>query len=253
MTRQLSSAVHLQLDGPIAMITVGTGKRRNALNREDWQDLRTQLDELAGDLSVRAVVIQGAGGTFCAGSDMTEWVGADAEQIEESFARMEAAFRAVERSPVPVVAVIRGDAAGAGCQLALACDIRVMADTARIGMPIARLGILPSPAFAARMLRLAGAELTGEMLYTGRSLDARRAVSIGLASSRIAEQDLDSHLTQLLADIARQPAVAIRAAKRALRVATGEPPQQRIGPAVDHATFQRGINNFLGTTRAPTT
>jgi enoyl-CoA hydratase/carnithine racemase len=151
------------------------------LTSAGWRLLEQRVADVASLPSVRAVLVRGEGGTFCAGSDMTEWADAGPDAVEESFARMEAAFRAIEQCPVPVVAEVRGVAAGAGCQLALACDLRLMADSARIGMPIARLGILPSPAFAARLINLAGPSLARRLLYTGRLLDAPAAAAAGLA------------------------------------------------------------------------
>lgn len=127
---------------------------------------------------------------------MTDWVDADSAYVEKSFARMEEAFSAIEDCPVPVVAEIRGVAAGAGCQLALACDLRLMADSARIGMPIARLGILASPAFAARMVALTGPSVARELLYTGRLVDARTAVELGLADHQVPEAQLTDRTEQ---------------------------------------------------------
>lgn len=244
MNRQLLAAVQVHVDGPLATVTVGTGRRRNALDRGGWRELERQLDTLA-TTDVAAVRLRGAADTFCAGSDMTEWVGAPPASVEDSFARMEAAFRAVERCPVPVVAEIQGVAAGAGCQLALACDLRVMAESARIGMPIARLGILATPAFAARMQRLAGPSLAAELLYTGRFLDARHAVAAGIAGAALPDAEVAEYVEDLLTRITRQPTAAIRAAKQAVTVATGEPPAA-VAPAVDYHEFQRDITAFLG-------
>ncbi|MGH3380353.1 MAG: enoyl-CoA hydratase/isomerase family protein, partial [Actinoallomurus sp.] len=162
----MAQPIQVEINGPVAAVVVGDGRRRNALNGAGWDLLARTMRDVAEPTAVRAVVLRGAGDTFCAGSDMTEWRDADIVAVERSFARMEAAFRAIEECPVPVVAEIRGAAAGAGCQLALACDLRVMARSARIGMPIARLGILPSPAFASRLAAVAGPAVARELLYT---------------------------------------------------------------------------------------
>lgn len=160
---------------------------------------------------------------------MTDWVDADSGYVEESFAHMEAAFTAIEDCPVPVIAEIRGVAAGAGCQLALACDLRFMADSARIGMPIARLGILASPAFAARMVALAGPAAARELLYTGRLVDAPTAVDLGLADDSVPEEHLAARTSGLAAAVAEQPPEAIRAAK--LAVAAALAPQREAAAA----------------------
>lgn len=252
MTRDVAheAGVRVEQDGAVAEITVGSGNRRNALTTESWRQLARCLDDIAEPGAVRAVVLRGAGDTFCAGSDLTEWRGADPAAVEESFAAMEAAFRAVERCPVPVVAEIRGVAAGAGCQLALACDLRVLADSARIGMPIARLGILASPAFAGRLVNLAGPALARELLYTGRLLRAADAVAVGLANTHVPAAELGDRVRRLVAEIVRQPAAAIVAAKRAVRHAGGALPAARPGPAVSFVDFQCGVSRFLGGTVA---
>ncbi|MDR7304196.1 enoyl-CoA hydratase/isomerase family protein [Haloactinomyces albus] len=219
MSAEPSSAGELltvRLHTPIAEITIGNGTKRNALPGAEWTRLQHSIQELAEGGTTRAIVLRGHSGTFCAGSDMTEWVGAGAETVEDSFARMEAAFRAIEKCPIPVVAEIHGVAAGAGCQLALACDLRFMADSARIGMPIARLGIQTSPAFAARMVALAGPSLTRQLLYTGRLLDASAAVHAGLAEHHLPEAELGEHTARVLTAITEQPPAAVRAAKRAV-------------------------------------
>jgi len=243
------SALGVSRSGAVAEIRVGDGSRRNALPGRAWEQLARQVRELGADRSLRVLVIRGYGDTFCAGSDMTDWVDAEAGYVEESFARMEAAFTAIEECPVPVIAEIRGVAAGAGCQLALACDMRFMADGARIGMPIARLGILASPAFAARLVALAGPAVARELLYTGRLVGARGAVALGLADDSGPEEQLAVRTGDIAADIAQQPPAAIRAAKLAVTAALAPQREAAAGPgrpAVARADFDRAIAAFLG-------
>jgi enoyl-CoA hydratase len=186
---------------------------------------------------------------FSAGSDMREWVKADLTDVTESFAAMEAAFTAIEELPVPVIAEVEGVAAGAGCQLALACDLRVFAATARIGMPIARLGILVSPAFAARLSVLAGPGAARELLYTGRLVPAAEAVRLGLVTRCVPEAELASATRRLVLSVTRNPATAIRAAKHAvdaaLAASRAAAKAQAGGPPVAYDDFQRGISAFL--------
>lgn len=207
------------VDAGVGTVTFGSGTRRNALTRTAWTAVEDVVTRLGADPAVRVIVLRGRGRTFCSGSDLTDWVGADEDVVEDSFARMESAFQAVERCPVPVVAAITGAAAGAGCQLALACDLRFAADSARIGMPIARHGILASPAFAARLSTLGGPALARELLYTGRLLDGPAAVSAGLVNRSVPDDLLDEVVAQVVAAIGAQPRVAIVAAKRAVTAA----------------------------------
>ena len=246
-SRRDSGMVDVTFDAPIATVTIGTGRRRNALNGDAWKDLAHQIIGVSTHASLGVVVLRGVGDTFCAGSDVTEWVGACAEDVEESFAQMEAAFRAIEICPVPVIAQISGVAAGAGCQLALACDIRVVATSARIGMPIARLGIRPSPAFAARLVRVVGPAVAAELHYTGRLVKGPDAVTTGLANRCVYGELLASTVRDLVEEIVRQPTSAVRAAKEALIAVTGPPPHHTLGPAVNLRDLQLGIAQILHT------
>ncbi|MFE4422488.1 enoyl-CoA hydratase/isomerase family protein [Streptomyces sp. NPDC056817] len=208
--------------------------------------LAEQMDAVSHLPSLRTVLVRGTGDTFCSDSDITERIGAEPDTVEHCFHWTEQAFRAVERCPNPVVAQIQGTAAGAGCRLALACDLRVMAGSARIGMPTARLGILPSPGFAARPVRLAGPVLARQFPYTGQLPPAAEAVTAGLANLCVPDAGLNDDVAALLADIASQPSTALRAAKRAVAEAAGEPSGRHLGPAVSYADLQRGIALFFG-------
>jgi len=252
---ELTKVSLLYRDLGIADVYVGDGHRGNALSSEDWRELELTFRRLADDDRLRAVVVRGQGGTFSAGSDMREWVQAEQTDVAQSFAAMEAAFTAIEDLPVPVVAEVEGVAAGAGCQLALACDLRVLADTARIGMPIARLGILVSPPFAARLSVLAGPGVARELLYTGRLVSAEEAVRLGLATRSVPADQLASATRRLVLSVVRNPGAAIRAAKNAVDVALAPvraaAKAQAAGPPVAYDDFQRGIMTFLSRNPAP--
>jgi enoyl-CoA hydratase/carnithine racemase len=245
--------VRLHRDVEVAEVAVGDGRRGNALSSADWRELERTFRDLAREDELRAVVVRGQGGMFSSGSDMREWVEADVTGVADSFAAMEAAFTAIEDLPVPVIAQVEGVAAGAGCQLALACDLQVMAESARIGMPIARLGILVSPAFAARLAVLAGPGVARELLYTGRLVSAAEAVSLGLATRCVPDEQLVTATRRLVLTITRHPSAAVRAAKHAvgavLSPAWAAAKAQAGGPPVAFDDFQRGITTFL--TRDP--
>ncbi len=252
MSTELEDPAHLVTvsDGPVAAVTVGDATKHNALTGAGWEQLKRGVDTLAADATTRAIVVRGHSGTFCAGSDMTEWIGAGTAEIEDSFARMEAAFRAIEDCPVPVVAEIRGVAAGAGCQLALACDLRFMADSARIGMPVVRLGINATPAFAARMVALVGPSRTRQLLYTGELLGASAAASHGLVDQALPDEELGDYTTRVLTAIAEQPPAAVRAAKHAVAAClapTRDATTRHDRDAVDHAAFRDALATRFGT------
>src|SRR6478735_5375798 len=114
----------------VAVLEVGTGERFNALSSPQWRALEISARNLSTDPSVRAVVIRGAGGTFCSGSDLREWQDATGADVTDAFSAIERALQAIESIPVPTVALVRGVATGAGCQLALACDLQVLESSA---------------------------------------------------------------------------------------------------------------------------
>lgn len=241
--------VRLRRDAKVAEVAIGDGRRGNALSSADWRELEATFRGLARDDDLRAVVVRGEGGMFSTGSDMREWVTADVGGVTDSFAAMEGAFTAIEELPVPVIAQVEGVAAGAGCQLALACDLRAMAESARIGMPIARLGILVSPAFAARLATLAGPGVARELLYTGRLVPAAEALRLGLATWCVPDDQLASATRRLVRTITTHSGAAVRAAKHAVGVALAPARSaakaQAGGPPVAYEDFQRGIATFL--------
>lgn len=247
--------VRHSLDGSVACITVGDGRRRNALRSEDWLGLAHLARRLSAEETVSAVVVEGAGNNFCAGSDISEWAVSTPAAVADSFDAMEAAMVDVEEIPVPVVAAIAGVAAGAGCQLALACDLRVLTSDARIGMPIARLGILSSPSFARRLVTVAGGASAKELLLRGDLLTADQALARGLATAVVPRSKLRSEVADLLCRLAEHAPSALRAAKRAVNTVT-EPlvtaaSAAVFGEAVDFDFFQERVGDFLSGRKHP--
>jgi enoyl-CoA hydratase/carnithine racemase len=231
----------------VALLEVGDGRRRNALDSAGWDALRRTVTGLPDD--VVAVVVRGVGGTFCAGSDLREWDGAAPAVVDASFAAMEAALRAVEAVPVPTLAVVTGAATGAGCLLALACDTQLVARSAVVGMPVARLGILLSPAFATRLTLRVGPTRAKELLFTGRILGADEAAATGLVGRVVDDTALEAELDSLLELWRAQPTASLRAAKRAVdagvapltEAARAVPP----GPSSDRTEMAGRVREFL--------
>jgi enoyl-CoA hydratase len=207
--------IRLSRTPEVATVWIGDGRSRNALRTGDWLALADAAAGLNHGPPVKTVLLRGQGATFTSGSDLTEWNGASPEEVDRSFAAMEQAFTAVEAIDVPTVAVVEGAAAGAGCQLALACDLRVAAASARIGMPILRWGILPSRMFVERLSRLAGPSRARELIYLGTMLTAARAEHYGLVSMVVTDEDLEASLTALVAGLTAQPRSGLVATKRA--------------------------------------
>lgn len=242
----------LDSTGSVATLSIGSGQRFNALGRQDWRELHRAAVSVAGLDSLRAVVIRGRGGVFCSGSDLREWDGASADSVTESFAELEAALQAIEDLPVPTVAVVEAVATGAGCQLALACDLQLMDRSARIGMPIARLGILAGASFANRLSLRIGPSRSKDLLYGGRLLTAEQAGEMGLITTVV--DDADAALDALLAGWDPLSAASLRASKAAvdlgLRPVTEPARQAPAGPASDPQEFAWRVDSFLNRKRS---
>ena len=249
MTRVADCAVTVLEHGSVATLTLGTGRRFNALGIDAWRALDSAATALATESSLRAVVIRGAGGVFCSGADLREWDGASADQVTESFAVLEGALQAVENIPVPTVAVIEGVATGGGCQLALACDLQLTSSAARLGMPIARLGILVPPSFANRLSLRIGPSRAKDLLYGSRLLSGQQAADMGLITTVVVEDDLDAALAGLLAGWEPLSAASLRAAKAAvdlgLRSVSQPARQAPVGLASDPDEFSSRVDAFL--------
>jgi enoyl-CoA hydratase/carnithine racemase len=236
--------------GPaVVTVTVGTGRRRNALSLAGWTELARQLAQITQLPELRAVLVRGSGRGFCAGSDLNDWSGAGHDRVDASFAAMESTCSTLEECPVPVVVAIQGDAVGAGCQLALAGDVRLLRSGARMGMPVLKLGIQISPRFTARLVEQAGWQVAADLLFTGRLLDASEALERGLVA-RVAEPaDWDRLVSEVVAAVVALPADAARAAKHSLiaqRAARRHTLPARIAEhSANLADLHAGVQRFL--------
>ena len=214
----------------LAVITVDRPEARNALNRQVLADLRAAFAALADDDQVGLVAVTGAGErAFVAGADITQLqhytvqTGLDAE--------MQRLFDDVEAFEKPTIAAVNGFALGGGCELAMACDIRIAADTARFGLPETNLSVLPGAGGTQRLARLIGTGRAIELILTGRFLEADEARQAGLVTSVVAPEDLLAE-TRTVADriLAKGP-LAVRLAKLVVR--TGMDADQRTGQVVE--------------------
>lgn len=160
--------------GAVAVLTVDRHERRNALDLEHAAGLRSALAD-AVDGGARAVVVTGAGSAFCSGADL------DAVYSDEFRAALGALLRALAAAPVPIVAAVNGPAIGAGTQIAIACDLRVVAPTARFGVPTARNGLAVDPWTVARLVDVAGGGVARALLLGVDTVAAERALATGLA------------------------------------------------------------------------
>lgn len=200
----------------VAHLTLDRPAKRNALDGAMVASLREQVDVLAARADVRAVVVRGAGGTFCAGADIADWVApSNAVAAEQSRVGTEA-FAALAALPVPSVAVLEGIAVGGGLELAMACDLRVAATDARLGLPELGLGNLPSWGGTARIADVAGLGVARHLLLSGELVSGARAAELLVVTSAHDPGDLDAAVTALVQRLLGAEPLAVALAKQAL-------------------------------------
>jgi len=201
----------LERDGPVAILTFSRPKVLNALNAATLTELQTALDVFAADDDVRAIVVTGAGDkAFVAGADINELAALTPAQGKEHARHGQRIFDRIEQLGKPVIAAINGFALGGGCELALACTLRVAADTARLGQPEINLGIIPGYGGSQRLPRLVGKGRALEMLLTGDMITAARAYEIGLVNQVVPAGELMTAAKKLAHALASKAPVATR-------------------------------------------
>jgi enoyl-CoA hydratase len=201
----------LDRDGAVALITINRPKVLNALNAATVEEIRRVILELQHDSAVRVVVLTGAGDkAFVAGADINELAVQTPITGRDRALAGQHVLDLIEHMGKPVIAAINGYALGGGCELALACTLRVAADTAMIGQPEITLGILPGYAGTQRLARLVGKGRAMEMTLTGTSLTAAEAERIGLVNRVVPSTALLEEARKLAALLAKQAPVAMR-------------------------------------------
>jgi len=204
----------------VALITINRPEKRNALNIQTRTEGAAILEELREDESVGVVVFTGAGDkAFIAGADIAEFAGRTAlTQRDVMTAR--SLFNAIDGFPKPVIAMINGYCLGGGCELALACDLRIASETASFGQPEINLGIIPGGGGTQRLTRLVGEGRAMELILTGEIINAHTAYNIGLVNSVVPAADLEAKTMELANRIAEKSPIALRMAKEAVKLAS---------------------------------
>jgi enoyl-CoA hydratase len=204
--------------GGWAEITLSRPEVLNALNLALVNELSAALDGLAGNSEVRGLILRGAGEkAFVAGADINELL---VRTRDDAFLAINARlFQKVEDFPRPVIAAIRGWALGGGCELALACDIRIGGEDAVLGQPEVRLGIIPGAGAPHRLTRTVGPGLARELIFTGRNVLAEEALRIGLLNKVVASDQVLAESRAMMGLILKNSALAVRLAKIALNAA----------------------------------
>jgi enoyl-CoA hydratase len=198
-------------DGPVATLTVNRPKVLNALNQHTLDELGRAVAALRDDEQVRVVIVTGAGEkSFVAGADIGELAVQTAISGREIARNGQRVFDAIERMGKPVIAAINGYALGGGCELAMACTLRIAADSARIGQPEINLGIIPGYAGSQRLARLVGKGVALDILLTGRQIKADEALAIGLVNRVVPAGEALSAAKSLAHELAAKAPIAVQ-------------------------------------------
>jgi enoyl-CoA hydratase len=193
----------------IATITVNRPDKLNALNDAVMKELGAAIDEAIARDDVGGVLLTGAGRAFVAGADISEMVDEPALAMKARAERGQRTFRRFETSPKPTVAAVNGFALGGGCELAMACHIRIASESAKFGQPEVKLGIVPGYGGTQRLPRLVGKGRALQLLMTGEMIDAAEAYRIGLVNRVVADADLMSSARSMLGTIIAQGPLAV--------------------------------------------
>ena len=207
----------VDVSGRIATVTINRPKSLNALNPATVRELSAALEEISRRDDVGVVLLTGAGEkAFVAGADISEMRDFTPVQALEFALFGQGVLERIERSPKPVIGVINGYALGGGCELAMACDILIAADTARFGQPEVNLGIIPGYGGTQRLPRLVGRNLAKELVLTGEMISAQRAYEIGLVNRVVPQADLMNAAREIAGKILSKGPVAVKTAKMAM-------------------------------------
>jgi enoyl-CoA hydratase len=201
----------------VAVVTINRPAALNALNVEILEELAAAFEALKNDAAVACVILTGSGSkAFVAGADIAAMQALDAVSAAH-FARLgHAVLSSIENFPKPVIAAVNGFALGGGCELAMACDIRIAGENARFGQPEVNLGVIPGFGGTLRLSRLVGKGRAKELIFTGDMIDAQEAYRIGLANKVVLAEELLAVARSMARKIASKGPVAVRFAKESV-------------------------------------
>ncbi len=216
-------------EGPLLTLILNRPESLNALNDQVLDDLSAALDAVDLD-TVRCLILTGAGEkAFAAGADIAAMADMTPEEAAAFSRRGNEVFRRIETFPLPTIAAVNGYALGGGCELAMACDLRLCSETAVFGQPEVTLGITPGFGGTQRLMRLVGMGKAKELIFSARSVKAPEALEMGLVNAVYPPEELLPAAKKLGARIAKNAPIAVRACKAAMNEGIDLP----MGEAVD--------------------
>ena len=237
----------LQETGGLAIITIHRPQKRNALTANMWNQLAEIGQKVLDNPKNKVLLLRGHGKQFTAGSDIGEFHEMSLDEAENSFILMEKAISTIENLPLPTIGVINGPAMGAGLELALACDLRIGSEKARLGIPVGKLGITINNKFAKRVVDLVGPSVTKELVYLGRILKAEEAYSLGMLNYLVNETELDRYALRMGKLVASMSPASLMAVKQSVNECINSTPALWTGstPFVDQQDFSEGVAAFV--------
>jgi len=212
---ELQNVVYEKKEG-LAVITLNRPKVLNALNHDVFREIDMAVQDAGEDDQVRVVIITGGGKVFAAGADIGDMAEVGPLTMFKRNEGTHAVFRRLEMLPKPVIAAVCGYALGGGCELALACDLRIAGESAKFGLPEIKLGIFPGAGGTQRLPRLVGMARAKEMMYTGDMIDAATAEKIGLVNRVVADAEVMAEAEKLARKIAARGAAALALLRTAI-------------------------------------
>lgn len=206
----------VEKNNSICTVKINRPKYLNALNEETYKEIYECFLQLEKDDSIKVIILTGEGKAFVAGADISYMKDLDSRKGKEFGYLGTAAFSAVENINKVVIAAINGYALGGGCELAMACDIRIASNFAKLGQPEVSLGITPGSGGTQRLPRIVGVGKAKELIYTGDIIDAQEALRIGLVNKVVDSEELISETLKLAEKISSNAVMAVRYSKEAI-------------------------------------
>ena len=249
----MSGAIRYVPEGAVARIIIAQPDKRNAITASMWRDLGAAVAAASADAAARMIVVAGEGGHFAAGADISEFadVYATRDRARDYTQAMLRSLSALETLAKPTVAVIRGSCVGGGCSIALACDFRFAAASARFAVTPAKLGLVYSLADTRRLARAAGPQGAKDLLMTGRMVEAAEAHRLGLVDRLYADDTLDKGVDAFAEQIAALSPFSLAATKETFQLLSDGADDDDARPldlmmkAFDGADFKEGYRAFL--------
>jgi enoyl-CoA hydratase len=235
----MSDNITLEIQGPIAVLTINRPEKRNAVNNQTVEDIDAALEKIEKNPDLRVMILTGAGDkAFVAGADVNELAKRDTLLGRSETRRRQEVYTRIEQLEIPSIAAINGWAVGTGLEIAMACSMRVASEKAKMGQPEVKLGITPGAGGTQRLPRLVGLGRALEMILTGDPVTAEEAKAMGLVNRVVPHDQVLAEAKKLAETIAARPKLAIQYSKAAvLRYADGS-----LSEGLDHESYLHALS-----------